>query len=270
MLFGLHAVLAKLAFPAFGPGGVSLARVAGAALVFQVIRMIRREPALAWGTHARVAVASMFGIVANQLLFMYGLARTTATHATILVTLVPVATLVVAVLAGREKLLAHRVVGISLAFIGAALVVSSRASLEGGEWVGDLMVVGNSFCYAVFLVLGRDLLATISPWSLAAWIFTWGVLPVLVVTGVPVAVHPNGLAWAALAAIVFGTTIGTYLLNLVALRTLPSSIVALFVCLQPSIAALAAMAVLGETLDGRTLLAGIVTVAGMLVATRRG
>ena len=54
VLFGLHAVLSKLAFPAFGPGGVSLARVVGAALVFQAIRVWRREPPLAlrlWEFH---------------------------------------------------------------------------------------------------------------------------------------------------------------------------------------------------------------------------
>lgn len=164
----------KLAFPAFGAGGVSLARVVGAAAVFQIIRLARGEPSLSWAMHGRVALASAFGIVANQLLFMYGLERTSATHATILVTTVPVATIVVAVLAGREALKAHRVVGIALAFAGAALVVTSRASLDGGEWLGDAMVLGNSFSYAIYLVLGRDLLLTLSPWSLAAWLFTWG------------------------------------------------------------------------------------------------
>lgn len=270
VLFGLHAVLSKLAFPAFGAGGVSLARVVGAAAVFQIIRLARAEPSLSWAMHGRVALASAFGIVANQLLFMYGLERTSATHATILVTTVPVATIVVAVLAGREALKAHRVVGIALAFAGSALVVTSRASLDGGEWLGDVMVLGNSFSYAIYLVLGRDLLLTLSPWSLAAWLFTWGVLPVLAVTGVPAPNHPDAAAWSALLAIVFGTTVGTYALNLVALRSLPSSVVAVFVCLQPSIAAAVAYIVLGETLDGRTLLAGVITVAGMLVATRRG
>ncbi len=270
VLFGLHAVLSKLAFPAFGPGGVSLARVVGAALVFQAIRVWRREPPLAWRTHGQVALASMFGIVANQLLFMYGLARTSATHATILVTTVPVATLVVAVLAGREPLRASRVLGIALAFGGSTLVITSSAALEGGAWVGDLMVLGNAFCYAIYLVLGRELLTTQSPWSLAAWLFTWAVVPVLAVTGLPAPLSPDAEAWSALAAIVLGTTVGTYLLNLVALRSLPSSVVAVFVCLQPSIAAAVAWAVLGENLDARTVLAGIVTIAGMLVATRRG
>jgi drug/metabolite transporter (DMT)-like permease len=173
-------------------------------------------------------------------------------------------------MAGRERLRPQRVVGIAVAFVGATLAVTSRDTLDGGEWVGDLMVLANAFCYAVYLVLSRDLLATISPWSLAAWLFTWGIGPVLLVTGVPVPRAPDAVAWGALAAIVFGTTVGTYLLNLVALRSVPSSVVAVFVCLQPSVTAAVATTVLGEVLDARTVVAGVVTVAGMLVATRRG
>ena len=267
-MFGLHPVAAKLAFPAFGPGGVSLARVVGAAIVFQAVRLARREPGLPLRVHGRIVVASIFGVVANQLLFVYGLARTTATHAALLIVMVPVATLMVAMLAGRERFLPHRALGIVIALAGAALVVTGRGALSGGEGIGDAMVLGNAVCYAIFLVLGRDLLVTIPPWTLAATLFTWAIPFVLVVTGVPIPVSPTPGAWAALTAVVLGSTVGTYLLNLLALRSVPSSVVAVFVCLQPTVAAALAVPLLGETLDARTLWAGVVTIVGMLVATR--
>lgn len=268
LLFGLHPVAAKLAFPAFGPGGVSLARVVGAALVFQAVRLARREPGLPWRVHGRVVGAALFGVVANQLLFVYGLARTTATHAALLIVIVPVAALIVAILTGRERFLPHRAIGIVIALAGAALVVTGRGALSGGEGIGDAMVLGNAVCYGIFLVLGRDLLLTIPPWTLAATLFTWSVPLVMVVTGVPVPVNPTPTAWLALASVVFGSTVGTYLLNLLALRSVPASVVAVFVCLQPVVAALLAIPLLDETLDARTLWAGVVTVVGMLVATR--
>ncbi|GDX78926.1 multidrug transporter [Deltaproteobacteria bacterium] len=268
LLFGLHPVAAKLAFPAFGPGGVSLARVVGAALVFQAVRVARREPGLPWRVHGRVLVAALFGVVANQLLFVYGLARTTATHAALLIVMVPVVALIVAILAGRERFSPHRALGIVVALAGAALVVTGRGALSGGEGVGDAMVLGNAICYGIYLVLGRDLLVTIPPWTLAATLFTWAIPFVLLVTGVPMPVSPTPLAWAALASVVLGSTVGTYLLNLLALRSVPASVVAVFVCLQPIVAALLAIPLLDETLDARTLWAGVVTVVGMLVATR--
>ena len=268
LLFGLHPVAAKLAFPAFGPGGVSLARVVGAALVFQAVRLARGEHGLPWRVHGRVLVAALFGVVANQLLYIYGLARTTATHAALLIVTVPVVTLIVAMLTGRERFFMHRAVGIIIALAGAAWVVTGRGSLTGGEGIGDAMILANAVCYAIYLLLGRDLLSTIPPWTLAAAMFSWAVPLVLMVTGVPTPVNPTPLAWAALTAVVLGSTVGTYLLNLLALRSVPASVVAVFVCLQPTIAAALAIPLLGETLDAQMLLAGAVTMVGMLVATR--
>ena len=270
LLFGMHPIASKLAFPAFGPGGVCAARAIGAAIVFQIARLVLREAPLDPTLHPRILLASLLGIVSNQLLFIYGLQRTTATHASLLIVTVPVATLFVAIVAGREKPLWHRIVGISIAFSGAALVVSGRGSVAGGNLVGDLMIVTNAFAYGCYLVISRDLLATVPPLTLVAWLFTWGAPVVLLVTGVPTPVDATGHDWAALAFIVLGPTIGTYFLNLFALRSLPSSIVAVFVCLQPVVTGLLAVWLLGEELTARTLAAGALTIVGVLVATRTG
>lgn len=49
-----------------------------------------------------------------------------------------------------------------MALCGAASVVAQRGQLDGGALVGDLMILANTLAYAVYLVLGRDLVATIS------------------------------------------------------------------------------------------------------------
>lgn len=270
LLFGLHPIASKLAFPAFGPGGVCVARAIGAAVVFQLARWIAQEPAMDRALHGRVLLASLLGIVSNQLLFLYGLQRTTATHASLLIVTVPVATLFVAILARRERPLAHRIAGIGIAFVGAAIIVSGRGSVEGGDLVGDLMIVANAFAYGCYLVLSRDLLERVPPLTLAAWLFTWGAPVVLLVTGIPDANSPSNADWGALAFIVLGPTIGTYFLNLFALRSLPSSVVAVFVCLQPLVTGLLATIWLGEIVTARVLLAGGLTVVGVIVATRQG
>ena len=268
LVFGLHPIASKLVFPAFGAAGVCAARAIGAAAFFQLARLVAREPAMNAALHGRVAVASLLGIVSNQLLFMYGLQRTTATHATLLIVTVPVATLFIAILARRERPLRHRVAGITLAFLGAAIVVSGRGSTEGGDLVGDLMIVANALAYGGYLVLSRDLLKQVPPLTLAAWLFTWGAPAVLVITGIPMANAATATDWVVLAFIVLGPTIGTYFLNLFALRSLPSSVVAVFVCLQPVVTGVLAVPLLGETLTLRTLVAGALTMIGVTVATR--
>ncbi len=269
LLFGLHPVVSKLAFPAFGPGGVSAWRAVAAALVFQAASQVSRAPAIPWSLQPRIFLASMLGVVSNQLLFIYGLERTTAIHATLIIVTIPVATLSIAIAAGRERASRNRVLGIGVAFLGAALVVSDRGSVAGGDIVGDLMIVANAVAYGAYLVMSRDLLTQVSPLSLAAWLFTWGAPAVLLVTGLPPVAVEEPRAWAALGFVVLGPTIGTYFLNLFALRDVPASIVAVFVCLQPLVAGLFAYLWLDESLGPFTPVAGLLTMAGVILATRR-
>jgi len=269
LLFGLHPVVSKLAFPAFGPGGVSAWRAVAAAVAFQLAAKASRSPPIPWSLQPRILAASMLGVVSNQLLFIYGLERTTAIHATLIIVTVPVATLSIAIAAGREVASRHRVLGIAIAFLGAALVVSDQGSVSGGNIVGDLMIVANAAAYGAYLVMSRDLLTQVSPLSLAAWVFTWGAPVVLLVTGLPPAAVDDAPAWLALGFVVLGPTIGTYFLNLFALRDVPASVVAVFVCLQPLVAALFARLWLGESLGPFTLVAGLLTMGGVILATRR-
>jgi drug/metabolite transporter (DMT)-like permease len=100
------------------------------------------------------------------------------------------------------------------------------------------------------------------------WLFTWGLLSAMPFTGLPTLTGHSAQAWAAVGFVVLGPTIGSYWLNLFALRTVPASVVALFIYLQPAIAAVLALPLLGERPTMRLLGAGVVTFAGVWIATR--
>jgi drug/metabolite transporter (DMT)-like permease len=268
LLFGAFPVIGKLAIPTFGAGGVCLARIAGAAVFFQLLRGIRGAPSIPWAEQPRVLLCSMLGIASNQLLFLFGLARTTATHAAVLTCLIPAMTLLAATALGRERPRARQVFGVATALAGALLLATDHASGEPGGWTGDAMIVANTAVYAVYLVLSRDLLARHPPASLLAWLFTWAVIPVLAIVGAPAPAASDASATWALLFIVLGPTIGSYWLNLVALRRVPASVVAIFVNLQPLLAAVLARVLLREELGARTAAAAILTLVGVAVASK--
>ncbi len=66
----------------------------------------------------------------------------------------------------------------------------------------------------------------------------------------------------------FGATIGTYFLNGIALKSLDSSVVAIFIALQPLVGVAAAVVMLGEIPTLRTVFSGVVILVGTYVATR--
>ena len=67
-----------------------------------------------------------FGVVVNQMCFTMGLRYTSVSHAAVIVGMGPIYTLVLAVLFGLEKATGHKVVGMTIAFVGVAVLASEN------------------------------------------------------------------------------------------------------------------------------------------------
>jgi drug/metabolite transporter (DMT)-like permease len=268
LLFGAMPVVGKLAIGAFGPSGVAFLRMAGGMVAFQALRALLKLPGIPLRDQPAVALCAVLGISANQLLFLNGLSRTSATHAALLTTTIPVLTMLVAAVLGREKLHTRRVLGILVALGGVLVLIAGKDPTGRASVLGDLMIFGNAAVYAAYLILSRDLLARHAPLSVLAWLFTWGLLTALPFTGLPDLTGRTTEGWMAAGFIVLGPTIASYWLNLYALRTVPASVVALFIYLQPSIAAALAVPLLNERPTARLGVAAALTFAGVWLATR--
>lgn len=274
LFFGSLPVMGKLAIPAFGAGGVAFFRIAGGAVVFQLLRM--GGPSVPWREQPKILLCAILGIAGNQLLFLYGLQYTRAVNATLIITLVPVLTYAVALLFGMERWVWRRVAGIGVGLAGVALLVAG--DVGGGELIGDLLILGNTTAYALYLVISRPLLERLSPLTVVAWLFTWSVPITLVVVGLPTLPAWDAVAgvgaqmevpvWATMIYIIAGPTVGAYYLNLYALRAVPSSTVALFIYLQPFVTTALSIPLLGEIPGPRTLICAVISFVGVWLATR--
>lgn len=269
LLFGTLPVVAKVAFGELGASGVAFLRMAGGAAVFWAAARATRAPRLPWRAQPMVLLCALLGVSGNQLLFLYGLARTSATHAALITTTIPVLTMIAAAALGRERIDRRRGVGIATALAGVLILLLGKEATGSATLTGDLMIVANASIYAVYLVLSKDLLLRWSPLSVLPSLFGWGLLTALPVTGLPHTEGVSAAAWLAGAYIVLGPTVGTYGLNLYALRRVPASVVALFIYLQPFVAGALAWPMLDERPTMRMLAAAAVTFTGVGIAVRR-
>jgi drug/metabolite transporter (DMT)-like permease len=278
LMFASFSVVGKIALRQVPAMGLAAVRVSLASAVFLAVWALRFREPIARRELAELALYALFGIVANQLLFLGGLARTSATHAAVLGASIPVFTAAVAVGLGRERATARKLGGLGLALLGAlALTGASGLDAGGGRaLVGDLMILLNSLCYAVYLVISRHLLARLRPMTVVTFVYCLGTLGILPIGGAAflrVGETLTPATWAAIAFIVAFPTVGAYLLNAMALRSAPASLVAIYIYLQPVIGALLAMAVLGERPGPLTLVAAALIFAGIWLVTldaRRG
>jgi drug/metabolite transporter (DMT)-like permease len=251
LAFGGFAVVAKAVLASLPPLALAGLRVTAATpfLVWLAWRRDRVIPArrdMPW-----LALLGGLGVTANQLFFITGLHYTTATNAAILQPSLPVFAAATAAVLGIERLSGRRLFGIALSVAGALVLVNPlRLSADHQAVIGNLFILFNCLCYALFLVLQRPLLERI-PWrTLIAWAFVWGGGAVLLVS-LPTllrldwAAVPAG-AWWGLAYIVGLATVFAYAANTWAVRRSSPALVAAFSTLQPLVAASLAAVFLGE------------------------
>ncbi len=258
--FATLGVAMKIALVSMAPTAIVTARLLVAAIVFAVVWAAGGGERVAGRDLARIAAYAFFGLIANQLLFVTGLARTTATNAVVLGASIPVFTVGVAVVLRREQATPLKLLGLAVALAGA-LALAGVGRFRGGDpraMVGNGLVLLNSLSYSIYLVLSRDVLGRYRTLTVVALTFAVGaigVLPFGVRGFLAVAPTMPRAAWGALGYIVAFPTVGTYLLTAVALRRVPSSLVAVYIYLQPIVGALVAWRVLGERPGWDTLAA---------------
>ena len=274
LFFGVFAVIGKVALRETTPFVLTAFRaVLGAALLSLLSRVLApNEPIWDRRDTLTVVVLGLLGVFGNQLLFVSGLARTTATNATLLGVTIPVFTLLLSLLLGADRPGLRRTLGIPVALLGVLLLLLPRgADLHPEHLAGNLLVVANCLVYSGYLVLSREILTRRSAFAVVAAAFRAAALPVVLVALPdllrfrPAAVSATG--WGAIAGVVLLSTVGAYALNAWALARTGPATAAAFIYLQPLIAALLAAAVLGERPGARTFAAAGFIFAGLALST---
>lgn len=272
VLFATLPVVVKVALRDLSSPALALLRVSGAAALFFVLQStIARERVRGWRDYGLLAVYSLFGVIANQLLYITALSMTTATAAQTLVAAGPAMTLLVAILLGKETATRAKWLGIGLAGSGALMLVG--VGVHEGSAAGNLLALCNVASYSVYLVISRGLLKRYNALTVITWVFGFGVLGMLPWGLGPVLREAGGIrltTWLAMAYIVVGPTVAAYYLNLWASRRVEASLVSTFVYLQPAMTALLAVPLLHERISWTMLPAVALIFAGVTVAIRAG
>ena len=215
---GVFPVIGKMALATIPPLPFALFRVAGASALLAVWAFLRPAEPVSAADRPRFWLLSFLGVSVNQIFFITGLSLSTAINAAILMTTIPVLTLVFAIMAGRESAGTRKIAGCTVALAGALVLVGAgRFDWRSDLFLGDILLMANAACYSLYLVLSRDLLKKYSAATFIRVTFLMGTAPVLVFAAIPVARMDFGrvtpVAWVCLAAVVVFASVLAYVLN---------------------------------------------------------
>ena len=276
IMFGTWPILGKMVLRSMSSTSLVGLRIVAAAVVFSLLQRklgdLRRLPGrvLAW-----LVLSSLLGVSLNQLIFVKGLALTTAINASLLITTIPVFTLAVSIALGYDRPTLRHFLGIALAAAGVIYLVDPwRATFTAETTVGNLLLIASSFSYGAYIAVSRDLFRRYGALKVITWIFQIAALMTL-----PIAAYVWGVEglggfslrlWLAVAYVILVPTVGAYYLNSWAITRVSPSVVAVYIYLQPLLAFGLAPLVLGESWNSRTIAACALIFSGVAVVTIRG
>ncbi len=275
-IYALTYTFAKDVMPDFlSPFAFILLRVIGAVILFWLTYLIFIREKLASKDILRVALAAVFGVALNQLLFFKGLNMTTPINASIIMTSNPIMVLIMSYFLLKEKITLRKAIGILFGVIGASNLILNGAtlSLSPAHMLGNLYILINAASYAVFLVIVRPLMQRYNPITIMTYVFTFGMFYVLPfgysgLMEVKFDELPVIIIYEILF-VVIATTYLAYMLNAGALKNLRPSVVSMYIYAQPVLASLIAIKLGSDTLSQNKIISAIIIFIGVYLVSVR-
>jgi drug/metabolite transporter (DMT)-like permease len=218
---------------------------------------------------------SFLGNFLFSICMLFGVARSSAVAAGVIMAGIPAAVALLSWLFLRERIAPRTLAGIACAVGGIATVSAGKAAGDaGGSWVGNALLVGAVFCEASYVVIGKRLTGNVSPKRISALVNLWGL----------VLVTPLGLwqaasfdfaapplsTWALLLFYSLAASVATVWLWMTGLRHVPASRAGVFTVFLPLAAAAVGVLLLGERFSVAQGAAFALALAGVVLATWPG
>ena len=220
-------------------------------------------------------VCGMFGVVINQEMFFTGLSITTPINAALIMIMTPILVFVISFFMSHEKATWQKIFGLALGLTGALVILAGKEfNFSSKTLLGDLFILINATSYAIYLVIVRPLMKKYHPLTVIKWIFFFGLIPVTAF-GIgqfsQIEWHTfTTQTWLAVLFVVICTTFFAYLLNMLALREVHSSVVGAYIYLQPILATIISISLGKDQITFEKILSAVLIFTGVYFVSFAG
>jgi drug/metabolite transporter (DMT)-like permease len=244
--------------------------LAGALLLPIFVRAVRRKD-LTSRDWILMGLVGVFGAAAPLLIESIGQSLSSATNASLLIGVEPVAVVILSAIFLGESLTGFKIAGLASCLVGSALIVLQGIPFWNvhitTHFKGDVLLFAHGILWSLYSVIGKPVLRKIDPMTFTAVTTIIALVPIAVVE---LAFHPGlggaPLTWRGGAAAVYlavaVSVLAAYTWN-VALEKVPASTVAHFIFLQPLIGVLGGVLLIHDRFTMWSGFGGILILAGV-------
>ncbi|OUD36991.1 DMT family transporter [Flavobacterium sp. FPG59] len=248
IIYGVTFTIAKDVMPAYIDAyGFILLRVGGSVILFWLVWLFMPKEKIEIGDFPRIIAAAFFGVAFNMLTFFKGLSLTSPISAAVIMVSTPMIVLTLSAIIMKERMQKRKVFGIILGLIGTAFLILYGKSFGNATnaGLGNFLVLVNAISYGFYLIVVKKLMDKYNAFTFVKWIYLFGFLMVLPFgwsqfQAVDWIAVPAAIGWKIGFVVIFSTFF-TYLLNLLSMKELKPTTVAVFIYLQPLFATIFAI-----------------------------
>jgi drug/metabolite transporter (DMT)-like permease len=276
VIYGVSFTIAKDVMPTYiKPFGFILIRVFGATILFWLVSLFGPKEKLQLTDFPRIIAAALFGVALNMLTFFKGLSFTSPISAAVIMVTTPIIVLILSAIIMKEKMIKRKIFGIVLGLFGTGFLIlygKSIGNATNATW-GNFLVFINAVSYAFYLIIVKKLMGKYNAFTFVKWIYTFGLLMVIPFgwteyQEIQWQTIPSIILWE-IGFVVLFTTFFTYLFNLVSMRELNPTTVAVFIYLQPLFATIFAMSLGKDELTWVKIVSAVLIFVGVYLVTMK-
>lgn len=229
---------------------------------------LRTEGGIRLGKWApRAFMTTLLGVTLYYFFEYTGLTLTTASAASLILSLVPMMTLLWRVFFDHERISLLRWGMVALSLVGAFLVIGADLSSGSEAMLGNLLMICACLCWVGYIVISPKLMNACSATRVTAWQAI-----AATITFFPFALAEksswgfiSAKAWFCIAILAIFCSALCYILYGVAIRSVDPLTVSLTININPIAACLGGWLFLGEQLTGAQLLGGFMIMLSVLL-----
>ncbi len=250
-IWGVMAPLGKDAMT-HGVGGLEMVtfRVVGGAVCFWIASLFVKQEKVRHKDMLLFFFAAMLSIVLNQCCYTIGLSITSPVNASIMTTMMPIITMILAALFLKEPITGKKVMGVFCGAVGAFLLITTGARVasgNGGVLLGDLLCLSAQLCFAIYLTVFKHLIQRYTVITCMKWMITYAAIVIMPISffrmqQLPWADIPAKTWWET-AFVVVGGTFLAYIFMMQGQKILRPTVVAMYNYVQPIIACIVSVAI---------------------------
>lgn len=277
-IFGFNIIFCKgiAANGNIPPIALTTFRSLGAAILLWALSLFTPKEKVERQDFLKILFASFMGLFVPQLTFLSACLYTTTIDTSILSSLTPIMTMFVAAIFLKEPITWKKAGGVALSFAGVVFLILNSASTSNGvdhtRPEGVLLLILNTFSFAMYLGVFRPLVSKYSVVTFMKWAFLMVFFMSLPLSANSIIQINYGAipttVWLEIGYLIFFATFLAYFLLPMAQKRIRPTLISLYGYLQPIIATVVSICIGTDVMSWQKGAAVLFVCTGVWVVNR--